>query len=436
MLHQILNRLSDYLKARLPTVYLLVIIVVTFLTYIRVPSFDFLIGWDDQWFVTNDYTTSGFTGENLYLILTDFYYGQYAPINQFYYTIVYFFFKYDPGYYHLLNIGIHLANTMLVYKLAGKFASNLMKNNSIDISLLSFLTALLFAILPINLEPVAWVAASKVLIYSFFYLLAIDSYFNYLKSTKSKYYYLTILFFILSFGAKEQAVTLPFCLLLIDYVHGRKFDMITFYEKLPFLLLSILFGLATIQSQSLDVGRNINFYPFHERIAVSAYTLLEYFTKTVIPINLSYLYPFPYVVGENMPVWLWVYPLALVTSVILLHRHVNRWLATGLLFFLIHIALVLNMASLARHSIVADRYAYISTFGICLIVGYIFAYLLSFRKYKRLVIMVLVAYFFSLALYTFDHSKVWQNAKTLKHRLRMEIKNRSDYQELKSKVKL
>lgn len=417
-----------YLLISKPHFQLSFIACLLFAIYSKVPGFDFLIGWDDQWFVLNDYTTSGFSLENLKGIFTDFYYGQYAPLNQLYYTTIYQFVGYTPSYYHVLNVVIHFANVCLVYtitlKLSGQFFSILSK----DKSLIAFFCSLLFAVLPINLEPAAWVAASKVIIYAFFYLLAINSYCNFLETQKSKHYYLTLLFFICSFGAKEQAVTLPACMFLLDYFYGRNIrQSIIWYEKTPIFLLAILFGLVTIQSQQLEVDRNLHFYPIHERVMLSFFTIVEYFTKTILPINISYLYPFPYTVGGSMPGWLWVYGLALPLSVALIHKFVNRWTAFGLLFFLIHILLVCNLFSLARHSIIADRYTYVSSFGICFIIACFVFQIMKFKNQRKLAVASFALYMLLLSGYTYAHSSVWQNANTLKMKLKNQIKSRRDY---------
>src|SRR5690606_2190995 len=195
--------------------------------------------------------------------------------------------------------------------LVSRIAPNLLQDRQVS-KRIPFITGFLFAILPVNVEPVAWVAASKVLIYGLFYLLALIAYINYLDRPKNtRTYYLTLLFFTLSFGAKEQAVTLPCCLLLFDYIYKRSLrEYQVWLEKLPFFILALLYGVATIQSQGIDDGGRL-FYPLHQRIPLSGYTLMEYFTKTIIPVNLSFIYPFPFENGQPMPRWLWIYPLAI-----------------------------------------------------------------------------------------------------------------------------
>src|SRR5690606_29807591 len=127
------------------------------------------------------------TWNNLLAILTNFHYGQYAPLNQLYYTVLYSLFEYNSGFYHVVGIGIHLVNAYLVYSLIKKIAPKLVHQAPLQIKQISFLTSFIFAIMPINVEPVAWVAASKVTIYALFYLIALNYYCRYLSGYRSKY---------------------------------------------------------------------------------------------------------------------------------------------------------------------------------------------------------------------------------------------------------
>jgi hypothetical protein len=415
-------------RLHLPALVFSVVIV-----YWQVYSFDFLMGWDDQWFITNAYTENGLHWDNIYAILTDFYYGQYAPVNQLYYTVLYSLFQYNPAYFHIASAIVHLVNVLLVYQLIYQLAPRIAILNDILVRQMSFLTALLFSVLPINIEPVAWISASKVMLYAFFYLLALLSYCRYLRTKKPAGFYLTILYFILSFGAKEQAVMLPACLLLLDHVYRRNFRKKEIWiEKLPFILLSILFGFITIQSQELQSSEQ-EFYPIYERIPLSFYTLSEYFTKSFIPVNLSYLYPFPFQIAEKAPWWLWIYVLAVPAIIYCFFPQIKkRWMYFGALFFLIHIILVLNFIPVGRFSVIADRYAYVASIGLCFIAAYTFVVYTNGSRFKRLFKVAAALYITTLVIYGTSHIGVWENAPSLKERLRRTIENRYDYPQLNS----
>jgi hypothetical protein len=177
--------------------------------------------WDDQWVAINHYTKDGLTRKNLWAILSEFYHGQYAPVNQLYYTLLHALFGYNAMAFHGMCLLIHILNVLLVFSLIKKLLSLNKGFDELSVQRIAYFTAVLFAIHPFLVEAVAWIAASKIILYALFYLIALHCYLKYTVALKLKYYLLTLLFFIISFGAKEQAVTLPVCFILIDYALNR-----------------------------------------------------------------------------------------------------------------------------------------------------------------------------------------------------------------------
>lgn len=427
------KKLTLFYGQKTNIIHLMVIICITAMIYWPAHSLRFLHGWDDQWAIFNYFTEDGLTWSNLYSIVTTFFCGQYAPVNQIYYTLMYSIFGYDPKYFHVLGVIIHILNAILIYYLLFKVANQISGIRSLKNSQIAFMASLLFSISPFNLEPVAWVAATKVTLYAMFYFMSVHCYIHYLSSRRAIQYYLTTLLFILSFGAKEQAVTLPVCLLLIDYIYNRNLNSkLLILEKIPFFILSLIFGIISIQSQGKELFEVSEFYPFHERIVLSFYTLSEYFTKTILPVNISYIYPFPFQIGEPVPKFLLIYPTVIPPLLYIYYKDLskNRWVNFGILFFLIHLILVLNILSLTRFSIVADRYAYVSTIGIYFILAY--AIIEYFQYCKKIVITLTFAFFSYYAIYTNQHIKTWTDATTVKRKLKTEIENRADFEQWKN----
>jgi hypothetical protein len=430
-----IDMLSSCYKKYYNCFHLTAIFLLAVLIFWPVHSFSLLIGWDDQTFVTNHYTEDGWYSKNIYTILTEFYHGQYSPVNQIYYSTLFELFKYSLVYYHVFSVIIHLVNAILVYRFVTEITNVLFSFTPIKNAQVAFFTTLFFAISPINLEPVSWIAASKVLLYALFYMLALLTYIKYITKNRNQYYYLTLLFFIMSFGAKEQAVTLPFSMFLLDYVYNRNFkNNIIWLEKAPLLILSLLFALASVESQQIGVVAGSDSYPFVAKIPLFFYTLSEYLTKIILPVNLSYVYPFPFQIGENVPALFWIYPLLIPLLLYYLrHFFLKKWILFAGIFFLIHIVLVCNFFSLARHSIIADRYAYISTIGIYffIVICFIKAKQAKIaRQYMRLMPLLYLGYF---AIYTHGHSYVWQSSITLKEKIKIIIESRRDFQSWKNK---
>ena len=390
--------------------------------------------WDDQWAVMNYYTEGDLTFNNLWRILIEFYHGQYAPLNQYLYLLLYTFFGYNPFFYHLVSMLIHLTNACLVYYMLKKL---FMLSGRIDVdrvNILSFLTALIFTIHTINTEAVCWMSASKVPLYALFYFGATITFLLYIERKKKVYYLVTLLLFTLSFLAKDQAVTFPLWALLIYWFLNRKIvDKKIWLEMMPFFLLSVLFGIITLMSQSVT-GRgllsNEQTYPFFQRIIIGIYTFIEYFTKSLIPFKLSYLYPFPVVMGDSLPNWMLFYPSLLIIAVFGLWRYLKQWMITfGLIFFVIHIFIVLNIVQLSRFSIFADRYNYIAMIGIGLVISYFVV--LSFDKLKgykkNLLSIFFVFYLLYLGIYSNLRVRDWYDTDTIKKEMRDLLKQRDDY---------
>jgi hypothetical protein len=399
------------------------------------PTFfnNFQMLWDDQWVMMNDYTEGGFTTENISSILTEFYHGQYAPVNELFYLTLYTLFGYNAFAFHTASLLVHIANVLLVYFLLKKVLHSSQQFTTVSVWRIAFMAALLMAVHPFLVEAVAWVAASKCILFALFYLIALHCYVNYLITNKWLYFWLTLLFFIISFGAKEQAVTMPVCLLLFDYALNRhlKSEQVWF-EKLPFFCLSVSFAIITFYSQAAN-GEGLlsaqKHYPFYQNIVLGAYTVTEYIIKCVLPVRLSYIYPFPYLPGQAMPVKLWLYPVVLVVAAAGFYKFWCRpWVLFGMGFFIIQITVVANIIPTARFAIVADRYVYLPAIGIFFLIAHLLNEALQNQyKHKKIFLLGTGIYIFCLSVYARQRTKVWHSSNTLKKEMEQTIKGRSDY---------
>lgn len=275
------------------------------------------------------------------------------------------------------------------------------------------------AIHPFLVESVAWMAASKVLIYAFFYLLAVNCYLSYLKTKKLGYLVLVFILFLISFGAKEQAVTLPACLLLIDYVLKRDLkNKAVWIEKIPFILLSLFLGYVTLLSQKaagMGLLTNNKRFPFYQDVIFGSYALTEYFVKCLIPVKLNFIYVFPNLVGQPVPPRYWMYPpLLLVIFITLKDVLKNRWILFSVGFFIVHLAVVLHIIPISRIAIVADRYAYVASIGTFLLIAYFLDKAIKSKTYKNTALLSFMVFAIYLGVYTSRHVKVWYNSDTLK----------------------
>lgn len=414
-------------------------IVVAFIVYYPILGNQLLDLWDDQWVVKNFYTDAGVSWQNLWSILTSYYHGQYAPFNEYLYLFLHEAFGYNAFYFHLASLLLHIANVFLVYWVLKKILALAVCKNELVNRYLPCLTAFIFLIATVNVESVAWMSASKILVYAFFYLLATVSFLRYIESNGEKRYLVwAYLFFISSFLGKEQAVTFPVFALLLYWFLGYDLKSKKVWLTLaPFFLLSLCFGYVTMLSQlATGVGALSSeaTYPFWQRCIYGCYAFCEYFFKCFFPIKLSYLYPFPSVVGDDLPMWLYFYPMFIVLFIFFFWKYIwnDKMLMFGMSIFAIHIAVTLHIIPLSRFAVVADRYAYLSSIG----VAFLFAYILLVwyekvdRKWKIALKAVLVSYLFYLGIYTNLRSRVWFDTNTLKKEMRELLRSRDDFKEM------
>ncbi len=408
--------------------------IITVLVYFPVLGNEFLFQWDDQWMVTNIYTEGGFNWSNIYAIFIEYYNGQYAPLTELSFLIIYTFAGYSPFWFHFACLLWHIGCVYLVMLLVSRLL-NTQKGISVPVvSFVPFITALLFAIQPFNVESVAWVSAVKIPLYTFFYLWASLCYFKYIESEKLKSYIYALVLFTLSFMAKEQAVTFPVWLILMYLICGHKLnDKKMWITVAPFFVLSLLFGFITMVPQGFS-GRVLllpaESYTFGQRIVFACYTLFEYLFKSLIPFKLSYLYPFPSQVGQPLPSWILVYPALLVIIVVSLRKYLVRpFILFGLLFFLIHIAIALHIIPMDRYAIVADRYAYLAYVGVAFILSYglVLCYQRSGDRLRKLVIALFTCYLLYFGIYAHLRTYDWRSSNTIKKELRELLKQRDDY---------
>ncbi len=416
----------------------IIIILLGVLVYYPIFNNQLLNFWDDQWVVMNYYTESSINLINIWNIFTQFYHGQYAPFNEFLYLILYQIDGYNPIIFHSASLIIHLINSVLVLIVLKKLLTLCKRIELNNINIISFITAILFCIHPLNVESVAWMSASKVLVYALFYLLATYTFLLYLEKKKIRFYIYTLFLYAFSFLGKEQAVVFPLWMLLIYWLLNYKLiDKKVWLKTLPFFLLSIVFGIVTIYSQYANGGGFLahnDGYPLWQRIVFASYSFLEYLFKIIFPFKLSYLYPFPSAIGDPLPNWMLIYPAIILIIIATLWQIFKQWPVTfGMILFTIHIAVALHIIPMSRFAIVADRYAYLAVIGIGFIIAYYVVAL--FRKIQKkniklkyIIIVIFCSYIFYLGVYAHQRTYTWYNVDTLKKELRDLLKQRNDYQ--------
>lgn len=287
-----------------------------------------------------------------------------------------------------------------------------------------------------QVESVAWISASKVLLFSFFTLLALLFYMRYIDTGKYLYLGWVMVFYLLAFGSKEQAVILPLTLLTIDYFYGRLQNLpLSFkslqkpvvWEKTPFFVLALLMWYFSA-TNNLEHLNNINAYPFGQRLVFGSHSVVVYIFRFLAPVKMYYFYFYPMLNGEPMPSFFWSYPVLLVIIIwfgVGQYRKGNRNSVFGLLFFLVNILLVLHFLPMPRKMITADRYMYLSIIGLAIAGIPFIEQLLSIKKkYNILSGLLLTVWFLAIGSYSFYRTTQWKDSPTVKQNIRELIEKR------------
>jgi hypothetical protein len=355
----------------------------------------------------------------------EYYHGQYSPINQLYYTALFQINGYDPVVFHSAGFIFHVINAVLIYYFILKLLRVTALKIGADESLFAFIVSLISAIHPLFLEPVAWLSASKVVLHSVFYLSALLCYLKFIEHNRKIMLLLTYCFFVMSFLSKEQAVTLPLTLVLIDYLVCNGLSYRSLLKKVPFFCLSLFFGWLTLQSQKANGQGALTAnetYHLIDRICFAGYSLYYYFIETLFPYKIAHINSFPHHSNKSIPVELYIYPLLCIVFVILFWKKMlqDKCLLFGFAFFLINICVAVHIIPISRIAIVSDRYTYVSSLGIIFIAVYLWNrwYNESSGLIKKCILFGATIYVFYIGFYTFNRVPVWHDSKTLKNDVR------------------
>jgi hypothetical protein len=328
----------------------------------------------------------------------------------------------------LWNIVLHLLNSILVLLLIYRLSKN-------DLLISIFVTAI-FAFHPMHVESVAWVSERKDVLYSFFFLLGMLSYWNYLQKKTKKWLYGTFFLFILACLSKAMAVVFPLAMLLLYFWHNKAEHPLealknclkpaAWVPTLPFFACSIFFGAIAMSVQAggdfggwLEKGttatamNSFEDFKILERLQFTAYGFLEYIFHFFAPTNLSAFYPYPDQQTFDDSLFFKIAPIfmLLILGGALASLKFTRSIAWGIGFYLITIILVLQFVSVGA-VIMADRYSYLPYIGL----AFMLAMLVQEFAPKKIKKAILIAMILGACLYipkTISQIEIWQDSETL-----------------------
>ena len=377
----------------------------------------FQMEWDDQWMVFNPMTKGHLDWHLLKVIFTTPFNGQWGPLNQLAYTVIFRLFGYSSLPYHVYSLVLHLASVCLVWVVLTTVLSDCGGMEASRTRLVCLFATLLFAVHPLQVETVAWISASKILLSSVFYLGAAFAFVSFLKHRGRMGYALTIFLFACSYWSKENVLTFPFLTVMLSLRYGIPVRSRAFwYVNLPFFALALLFGLHLVFCVSgYSAVTHIETFGMGQRVILCCYTLMQYVQKWAVPVGLSWMHFFPTLPGSALPFWMVVCPVVLVALVAALWHWVRKPIvAFSLLFFASHLLFVLHLLFLPRNAIIAERYMYLPIIGLNVILAYAASKCVEYRRWRHVGKTFMAAIVLSCVVLTYSRTGQWYDSKVLR----------------------
>jgi Flp pilus assembly protein TadD len=353
-------------------IFALLIVAATLAVYNPVNSHPFVNYDDDRYVTQNPHVRVGLSWDTVHWAFTSTEQANWHPLTWISHALDCQLFGLNPAGHHFTNLFIHALNAALLFLLlvwaTGRAGA-------------SWLAAMLFALHPIAVESVAWVAERKNVLCTFFFLATIAAYGWYARKPNWRRYLAVTALFACSLMSKPMAVTLPFVLLLCDYwplgriagdarkpleVSQSKLSNLIL-EKIPLLGLSAASSLITLHAQQTGGAmRSAMIYPLGIRMgnAVVAYGM--YLWKMIWPARLSPLYPYA---GDSLAGWRVAVALVLLVGVSIVMLRAKSFYVVGWLWFLGTLVPVIGLLQVGDAAM-ADRYSYIPLIGIFVIVAF------------------------------------------------------------------
>lgn len=396
----------------------IVLATVTLAVYFQTFNHQF-INFDDTVYVTdNPHVKGGITGANIVWAFTSTSASNWHPLTWLSHMTDVQLFGLNPHGHHLTSVVMHVSAALLLFLLLAQITSAPWQ---------SLFVAALFALHPLHVESVAWVAERKDVLSCLLWMLTLLLYARYVRQPGKGRYLVTLACFAAGLMAKPMLVTLPAVLLLLDYwplnrfspVRDRTSDIVgsshikLVKEKIPFFLLSACSSLITIYAQHQGGAmKNLDVVPVGLRIGNSMVAYSLYLLKTFLPHDLALLYPIP----ASIPLWQILGSALLLCAVSLAtirYRRSHPYLMVGWIWFLVTLLPVIGLIQVGGQSM-ADRYTYIPLIGIFIIVAWGANDLLKRWSHSQAVLSILgVMVFCAMTALTWRQLGYWRDSITL-----------------------
>jgi tetratricopeptide (TPR) repeat protein len=387
----------------------LALAAITFAVFGQTAGFGFVDVDDNVYVYENAKVAGGLSLKSLAWVFTHADCNFYHPLTMLSLMGDYQLHGLHAGGYHFTNVLLHAASAILLFLVLRQMTGALWR---------SAFVAALFAIHPLRVESVAWVAERKDVLSAFFFMLTLGAYARYVRKPNSLARYLMVATaYVLALLSKPTVVTLPFVLLLLDYWPLRRFEQPQklsglILEKVPLLALAAGACVMAVLAEGKWVTPNAH-VSMPSRLGNALVYYAVYLRQMVWPEGLAVFYPLP---AKGYPVWtigLSFLLLALIAGGVLAFQRKRRWLLVGWLWYL---GMLTPMIGIVQVGILAheDRFTYLPQIGIYLAVAWLVAEWGSKLHVGRMAIGGLMTTVLGVLIFcAWKQTAYWQDSETL-----------------------
>jgi len=419
------------MRRQFPTFLLcLFLIVATLAVFWQVRNHE-LVNFDDHHYITeNPHLQAGLTPKNVIWAFTTTHASNWHPLTWLSHTLDCQLYGLNPSGHHLTSVLLHLANTLLLFLVLRRMTGALWRSGFV---------AALFALHPLHVESVAWVAERKDVLSTLFWMLTIWAYCRYVSRPVLIRYLLIALFFTLGLMAKPMLVTLPLVLLLLDYwplgrlqiggshsAHNllvevsdtgkqkKSSALRLVLEKFPLFALAAISSVVTLIAQQRGGALgSVDLYPIKIRVANAFISYVSYMGKMIWPHHLTVYYPYP---RSALPIWQAAGAALILICVSIAIMRASRqqpYLSVGWLWYLVTLVPVIGLVQVGTQAM-ADRYTYVPLIGLFIIIAWGFPDLLEKWRHRRIGLDLLAGAVLLISMIcTWKQLHHWRNSITL-----------------------
>jgi len=412
---------NTFLKLAYESWICLLLILVTLVVYFQVGTFDFNAYDTPDYVYENPYVKAGLTAGSINWAFTTVHASNWHPLTWLSHMLDVQVLGLDSGRHHLINVLFHIVNTLLLFGVLRLMTGRLWPSS---------LVALLFALHPLHVQSVAWVAERKDVLSTFFGLLAVRTYVRYGQRPMIGRYMPVLLFFILGLMAKPMIVTLPFVLLLLDFWPLKRFrfefskptdslpsetisKLSLILEKVPLFMVAATSCVVTLYAQHAGGAvSSLAEISLSDRIVNALVSYAGYIAKMFWPADLAVIYPYP----GGWPAWQIGAAFCLLAGIsflVLRYWQSRPWLVVGWLWYLGTLVPVIGLVRVGVQAM-ADRYTYVPFVGLFIMVAWELADLTGrFRSKKPTAVVITTAIVIALGAVAYKEVGYWRSTVTL-----------------------